>query len=279
MTNEGRLVDESMKDPAEEAERMASDAGAGVDQQYAIGRENRSREMAAMGINPNSGRWEASAQGSLDSQAASKSDAMNKGRTAGMQLSWAKRMDASNLGRNLPSNQATSAGLAIQAGNSAVNNASAGGINARADAGQMNQGYDSYVNTQFGLSKNAAASAKVQQESDDAMWGAVGQGVGMYAAYASSKKIKTNKQPINEAEMLAEIKALPVEKWDYKKGEGDGGEHIGPYAEDVNSKFGNKAAPGGKAIDVVSMMGINIAATKALAKQVDKIERKIRSAE
>ena len=206
---------------------------------------------------------------------------MNKARVAGKGLSWAKRMDAAGLGRNLPSNQATSTGLALNAGNSAVANSAAGGINARADAGQLNQGYGGAVgaNTSAGNLYLGQYDAQLKgyaakQQADAALWGGIGQAAGM--AYAkSSKKIKTNKQPIEDAEILKEVKTLPIEKWKYKKGEGDGGEHVGPYAEDVQSRFGDKAAPGGKMIDIISMVGINLAAIKALSKQVDKIERKI----
>ena len=278
---EGSLVSEAMKDPAAEAELAAAEAGAGVDQQFGVARQNKAREMASMGINPNSGRWNAATQGSLDTQAAVKADSMNKARVAGKGLSWAKRMDAAGLGRNLPSNQATSTGLALNAGNSAVANSAAGGINARADAGQLNQGYGGAVgaNTSAGNLYLGQYDAQLKgyaakQQADAALWGGIGQAAGM--AYAkSSKKIKTNKQPIEDAEILKEVKTLPIEKWKYKKGEGDGGEHVGPYAEDVQSRFGDKAAPGGKMIDIISMVGINLAAIKALSKQVDKIERKI----
>ena len=71
------------------------------------------------------------------------------------------------------------------------------------------------------------------------------------------------------------MKNLPVEKWKYKEGEGDGGEHIGPYAEDVQKSMGDRVAPGGKVIDMISMMGVNLAATKALAKQVESLQSKM----
>lgn len=278
---EKSLVDEASKDTASEAELAASEAGAGVSQQFGAARQNKAREMAAMGINPNSGRWNSVTQESMDAEAAVKADAMNKARVAGRSLSWAKRMDAAGLGRNLPSNQATSAGLALTAGNSAVSNVAAGGINARADAGQMNSGFSGTVNANnsagnlyLGQYDAQLKGYAAQQAADAAKWQGVGTAAGMMYA-KSSKKLKTDKQPIEDAEILKEVKTLPVEKWKYKEGEGDGGEHVGPYAEDVQKKFGDRAAPGGKMVDIISMMGINLAATKALGKQVDKIERKI----
>lgn len=68
---------------------------------------------------------------------------MNQGREQAKQLSWAERMDAAGLGRGLPGNQATSTGLALNAGNSAMGNAGAPlGLQM-----QMNQGYRQGVGT------------------------------------------------------------------------------------------------------------------------------------
>ncbi|OGT06100.1 MAG: hypothetical protein A2143_09230 [Gallionellales bacterium RBG_16_57_15] len=190
---EKSLVDEAMKDQTSEAERLAGEAGAGVDQQFGVARANKAREMASMGINPNSGRWNAENQGSLDTQAAVKADSMNKTRTAGIQVGWAKRMDASSLGRNLSSNQAVSAGLGINAGTSAINSAAAGGINARANAGLMNQGFGGAQNAFSGASnafsavsgnqsKNAWAKHNADQENYQAVMNGIGTGYGMYKA-------------------------------------------------------------------------------------------------
>ena len=71
------------------------------------------------------------------------------------------------------------------------------------------------------------------------------------------------------------MKDLPVESWKYKKGVADEGEHVGAYAEDVQKSFGDKAAPGGKAIDMISMHGITLSAVKGLSKQVEKLENKV----
>ncbi|MCX7168734.1 MAG: hypothetical protein NTY41_00185, partial [Proteobacteria bacterium] len=61
----------------------------------------------------------------------------------------------------------------------------------------------------------------------------------------------------------------------YNNGVEDSGSHVGPYAEDVQKNFGNKAAPGGKKIDLVSMNGISLAVGKHNANRLDKIERKL----
>lgn len=283
---EGAIVGEAMKNDVSQQEQAASEAGAGVDTQFEAGRANTARTMAAMGINPNSGRWGSINQGSVDQQAATKADAMNKARIATRGLNWSKRLDAASLGRNLPSSQATSAGLALTAGNSAVNNANAGAVNARADAGVVNQGFGTavsannsagnlYLGNYDAQIKGYNAQQAYNASQSQGMGQLAGAALSAYGKYGSSKKIKTNKEDISDAEIVDEVKKLPVQKWDYKEGEGDGGTHIGPYAEDVKASFGDVAAPGGKAIDVISMMGINLAATKELAKQVESISSKM----
>lgn len=277
---EGAIVDEAMKDTTGEQEQAATDAGAGVDQQFDAQRANTARGMASLGINPNSGKWATVNQQSGDAQAAAKSDAMNKARLATKQISWAKKMDAAGMGRNLPSSQATSAGMALTAGNSATNNVGAGSAAANASAGVMNQGFGTAVNANnsagnlyLGQYDSQMKGWSAQQQASATSSAGMGQAAGMIGAafIKSSKKIKTDKHDIEDAEILEEVKTLPVESWKYKEGEGDGGEHIGPYAEDAQAKFGDKVAPEGKAIDVISMMGVNLAATKALAKQVDTL--------
>lgn len=286
---EGAIVDEAMKDTTGEQEQAATDAGAGVDTQFDAQRANTARGMASLGINPNSGKWATVNQQSGDMQAAAKADAMNKARLATKNISWAKKMDAAGLGRNLPSNQATSAGLALTAGNSANANIGTGLAAANASTGVMNQGFNTAINGNnsagnlyLGQYDAQLKGYAAQQQASATSSAGTGQLVGTLGAaymktpagaamFASSKKLKTDKQPIEDAEILEEVKTLPVESWKYKEGEGDGGEHIGPYAEDAQKKFGDKVAPDGKAIDVISMMGVNLAATKALAKQVDTL--------
>lgn len=112
---------ENYDTPAEQ-ERVAGAASASVEQNFAAQRAANTRDMARMGINPNSGRFQGAASTMAANEALAEAGAENNGRQSVKQLGWAKRMDAASLGRNLPSAQATSAGLALTAGNSAVGN-------------------------------------------------------------------------------------------------------------------------------------------------------------
>jgi hypothetical protein len=201
---EGAIVGEAMKDTTGEQEQAATDAGAGVDTQFNAQRENTARGMASLGINPNSGKWATVNQQSGDQQAASKADAMNKARLATKQISWAKKMDAAGLGRNLPSSQATSAGLALTAGNSATANVGAGSAAANASAGLMNQGFNTSVgaNTASGnlylgqydaQMRGYAANTAASGQASAGIGSAIGTAAGFYfggpAGAAAGSKI------------------------------------------------------------------------------------------
>jgi hypothetical protein len=71
------------------------------------------------------------------------------------------------------------------------------------------------------------------------------------------------------------LQRIPIEAWKYKEGVADEGEHIGPYAEDVNREFGDEAAPGGEKLDPVTMNGIALAVGQSNADRLDRIEKKI----
>ncbi len=79
---------------------------------------------------------------------------------------------------------------------------------------------------------------------------------------------KTDIKNFSGAKALNAIKNTKVFNWLYKKGKGDGAEHVGPMAQDVRRNFGDETAPGGKAIDVVSMNGATMAAVQELDKKV-----------
>lgn len=269
-----------------EIDQATGKAAADVTQQFDNQDAQLERGLTSMGINPASGKYVDLKRQTGLAEASTKVGAINTARTGAKQLSWAKRMDASGLGRNLPGNQATSTGLALNAGNSAVNNAGVGAANARADGTAMNQGFST------GISANNSAGnlylgqygAQMQgYQADQASNGSAMAGLGSLAGMAmgapstsvfgklitSSKNLKTDKTDIEDAEILEEVKGLQVQKWKYKKGVEDEGEHVGPYAEDFKSRFG---LGDGKSISVIDEMGVTLSAVKALANKVDKLE-------
>lgn len=292
MTNTFRPVEAGIVNKAltysteAETERMASQAAADVSAAGANQRTQLARSLAAMGVNPSSPRYIAMMQDQSIMEAASRAGAMTQARQTADQQSWARQMDAASLGRNLPANQATSQGIAITAGNSALNAAQVPGQQAALYGTMAGQGFNtalqgynqmgSILNNQYSTQmQGAMAESQLSAQNAQAQSQAIGAIAGAAATYfmmGSSKDIKTKKRPVSAA--LEGLRDVPVEKWQYKKGEGDGGEHIGPYAEDVQKNFGDKVAPGGKMIDMISMIGINTAAIKELDKKVSKLEKR-----
>lgn len=80
------------------------------------------------------------------------------------------------------------------------------------------------------------------------------------------------------SKILSGIKKLkPNLQWGYKDGRKDGNEHVGPMAQDIKKNLGEEYAPGGTAIDIVSMNGASISAIKELALEQDKLKRSVGS--
>ena len=283
------VADATNIDSAGELARASGEAAAGVQTQFDNAAGQRARSQAAMGINPNSGRAMAMDSEAQLGLAASKAGASNNARLVARDRGIALRAGVANFGRNMPNTAANAYGLAMNA------NQGATGANAGANAGALNnanfagQGFNTAIHgnnsagsmmaNQYGQQVSAY---NAQQAADGASSAGIGNMIGTVGAAAmpylmamSSKKIKENKKPVDDGETLDKVKDLPVDAWKYKDGVADGGEHIGAYAEDVNKKFGDKAAPGGKAIDMISMHGITLSAVKGLAKQVGKLENKV----
>lgn len=278
---EQALADEaSTAGDAADQEKLAGEAGVDVATSFEAGRGAQLRDMQRVGTNPNSGAYLSADTSSRVMEAASRAQAMNNARTQAQNLGWAKKMDVANVGRNLPSSQATSAGIALNAGNAAVSNAAVPMNTANQNAAQMNAGYAGSVNANTAAGGLYLGQYGAQLQSYNAMnqaeadkWSGAGQlATTGYMAYKSSKKLKHNKEKISSEIILKGLKKIPVEKWDYKKGVEDEGRHIGVYAEDFSNEFG---VGDGKTIHVMDAIGVSMAAIKGLSKQVDKLKQEI----
>lgn len=257
---EDRMVADALDYASPERKAMAaSEAVADVRQQTALGDQQRTRQMAAMGVNPASGRFagEDRRAGTAADLAAAGAGNMARRQTEAMGDS--KLANVVNMGRGMAVNPATSMGMS--------NSASGQGFQ-----GAMS-GYNQQGNllTQQHNAEMKAWSANQQQ------MGAIGQGFGMVLGampFMSSKDSKTNKK--KPMSVLDAVKDMPVEEWEYKKGMGDGGgkRHIGPYAEDFQRATG---LGDGKSISVIDAVGVNLGAAQELAAKVEKLESKIDS--
>jgi hypothetical protein len=181
---EQRIVDEAEKyDSPEEQERAAGAASASVKQNVSQATAANQRTLARMGVNPNSGRAMVTANETAITGALGEAAAENTARTSVKTLGAAKRMDAASLGRNLPSSQATSAGLGITAGNSAVNATATTNGTAISGANSVGGLYSSAGNQFSNASANysqIANAASTAAAGAAAPWGQIG---GMAMSY------------------------------------------------------------------------------------------------
>lgn len=181
---------------AREAERNAQQNAAGaaksdVMTNAAAMQGQQQRQMASMGLNPNSGRFRGIDRATNMNTALAAAGAQNQAREGIRSQNIALRADAANMGRGLPSQAAQASALGLQAGNSALG----GSLNAQqsflANTGIMGQGFggamQGYAN-QAGILNNQyqnqlqawSANQQAAAAGTAGLFGAIGTGLGAY---------------------------------------------------------------------------------------------------
>jgi len=285
---EQRLASEAQNyDTAERRNQESAAAVADVNRQVAAQRLATQQDLARSGVSPESGKSQA-LNAAMDVEAAkAAAGASFTARKSVEQQGYARMADVANMGRNLASQQATQQSLGAQAGSSAVQSSGAANAASMSGAGLMQTGFNTGLAAQQ-TAGNLFGQAAQLSGSGGADLGGIGSLLGGGAAlyksgalqslgsmFASSKKLKTDKRMVSMSDALEGVKDLDVQAWRYKEGEGDGGEHIGPYAEDVQREFGDEVAPGGAGIRVEPMRAVNRDATEQLAAQLTRVQKKL----
>lgn len=240
-------------DSAARKNEAAQQAVADVRQQVANTEAGRVRQAMAMGIDPRSARFNAGGREASLNAGLAAAGAQNVARRRIEQEAEAKRANSINMGSGLAVNPGTSMGLS----NGALQ---VGGAGAMSGYGQQG----SLLNTQY---NQQLQSWQANQNSMSSMMGGLGTVAGIML---SDQNAKTDKKPLPEGAALGAIREMPVEKWRYKPGRGDGGEHVGTYAQDFTKATGQGD---GKTIDVISAIGVTMGAIRDLDKKVDKMAR------
>ena len=276
---EQKIVAEANEfDTPERREAAAGRAVADVGQQVNIAQAAQQRNQQRMGVNPNSGAALALGNTMSLGEAATKAGAANTARDNIELQGYARKMDAANLGRGIASSQATSAGVALNQGNSAVANAGVPAQVSGQGVAQMQGGANA---TLGGLGSaagvyNNSSNLKAQAGDNSGMWGALGALGGAAIMAFSDEEEKTDRKTVEPEISLAAIRRLPkAESWRYREDSiaADGGKtHVGPMAQDVQLSLGDATAPGGKQIDLVSMNGHLTNAVKAIDQRVIALE-------
>lgn len=219
-------------------------------------------------------------------QAAATAAAATGAREREKMLGYAKKLDIAGMYRGLPGASQGAYSVSTNAGNSAVQNQMAPGqalIAGNASGagtvatgqGLRLQGLSSILSAQTSYANAQNAATKAGGGGFGEVLGglgSVGQGLGAMGFSISSKKLKKGLRKVGN--VLDGVRKLEVGDWKYKDGVSDEGRHVGPYAEDVRREFGDKVAPGGKMLDMVSMQGIMLKAIQEIDQKVDKIGKK-----
>lgn len=191
---EQSLVAEAMRDSTPAYyEQFAQKAIASQAMAQANAQGQSERNLASMGVNPNSGAWQSQQRGLTLANAAQLGAVANESREKAESLGWAKRADVAGIGKGLVGAGNASYGLATQnnsAGTASTNAASAvaganlgtatqyGGL-ATQGAGNAAQGYNDIYKTQVGAAG----------QSGGGLMGAVGNIAGQFAGSAAGSAL------------------------------------------------------------------------------------------
>jgi hypothetical protein len=178
--------------PEKQAEAAAM-ARADVQANAAVQQQSQQRQMASMGVNPNSGRFAGITRATDTNTALASAGAMNNARQVVRDKGLALKADAINMGKGLASSTAAAYGIGTNSGNSAVANNASGNANFYQNQGVMTQGFSgaigannsagSMLNNLYGNQLSAWGQQQQANATSSAGIGQmIGTGIGAYAA-------------------------------------------------------------------------------------------------
>lgn len=269
-------------DSEERQNKMAAEASADVLSNSAQQRQATNRMQASQGVDPRSGRYQGVDRAAELATGLNVAGAQNNARNTVRKEGVAMKADAVNMGSGLAVNPATSLGLGVSSGSAAMGTTSGNNAQAAGNASLMQNGYNaasqgygsqaSILNNQYSNQLNAwSAQQQANNSASSSLFGGLGSLAGMGMMAFSSKDYKEDKKPIEGG--LDAVNSMPVEEWKYKDGIADGGEHIGPYAEDFQKATGKG---NGKMIPVMDAVGVTMKAVQELDKKVEALGRSVK---
>jgi hypothetical protein len=203
------------------------------------------RANASMGINPNSGRAMSMSNQSNLGLAAGRANAMTGARNQADQLGFARRMDVTGLGRNLP-------GASTAAYNGA-NTAGTAGINtSMAPGSQRNQGYTGASQTYGNVLTNQTNQFNTGLNAEGQVYGALAGAATTYGFAKSDRRLKENIEVVGRDERTM----LPLYEFEYIGGSGK--RYLGVMADDVKTKFPEMVTTMPDGYDAVNYAGLGI---------------------
>lgn len=228
------LVDDANAFSEEGAqEQFARQAAADLQGQQANQNAQNNRAMASMGVNPNSGKFQAIASQQGLVNAAQRAGATSNARVQADALSTAKRIEVAGLGRNLTGAAQGSYGMALNAGNSAVSNnaqagnslvnsTSAGNSTIMQGQGMQLSGLGSVLNGQTSIYQSNTQRSAADSQGTGQM---IGAGLGVATALMCDARLKENLRRIGTT-----LDGFALYLFNYI---GDPSLHIGVIAQEV----------------------------------------------
>lgn len=180
-------------DSPERQAQMAGEAKADVLKSADTQEQINQRQMASMGLNPASGRFQGIERAQDLNTALSSAGAQNSARQSVRDKGLALKADAINMGNGLPSQSAAAASMGLNAGNSAVGNSSTANGNWRSNVGIVGQGFGgamqgfanqgNILNNMYG---NQVSQWSAQQQANSASAAGTGAIVGGIASVGAA---------------------------------------------------------------------------------------------
>ena len=226
-------------------EGLARDASAAAGRAFGITRSMSQRANASMGINPNSGRAMSMENQSNLGLAAQRANAMTGARDRAEQLGFARRLDVTGLGRNLPGASTAAYQGATSAGSAGINTSMAPGS-------QFNQGMANAGQTYGNILSNQTSQFNTGLNAEGQVIGAlVGAGT-TYGLSKSDRRLKENIEVVGH-----DIRTdLPLYEFEYIGGSGK--RYLGVMADDVKVRYPEMVVTMPDGYDAVNYAGLGI---------------------
>ena len=211
------------------ASKASADAGLAFGQTQA----SNQRSMAAMGVNPNSGRFAGMQNASGLALSANRANAMTNSRMQADQMGYARKLDAIGMGRGLAGASSAAYGGASGAGSMAGQNAQSAGQNYMGNmaigAGTIGAGQGMQLQ---GLGNALNANVNQYINTQDSTLGDIGAiaGAGV-AMYKSDRRLKENVREVS----VDQRTALSLYEFNYIGD--DTRKYVGVMADEVELSY------------------------------------------
>jgi hypothetical protein len=274
---EQRMVQEAQAYDTPERRQAAADAAvADVNSMVAAQRQATQMDLARSGVSPESMKSQAlMASGDINATRVAAGAARDARRNVEA-TGYARMADAANMGRGLPSAQATAVQTGVNAGSAAVGSSGAGLQAGMSGAGLMQTGFGLGLQGQgqAGSIFGNAASVQAQTRGQDLNFMS-----SIFGSYMKSDpNVKKNRKVIQPQASMEALRKTPIESWQYdpaKGGPADGDAvRTGPMADKVQQNMGDQVAPGGEMLNVASMLGVVANGLKDVDARLTKFEQR-----